>query len=134
MADKESFATAINCMDGRVQVPVSDWMLKTFGVQYVDVVTEPGPIKALAEQAPALTDNIKRRVEISVQKHGSRTVVLVAHGDCAGNPVSKDESLRQLKDGVDVIRSWGFPVTVVGLWLGDPEWRVEEILRVESAS
>lgn len=131
MADTETFATAINCMDGRIQAPVSDWMIKAFGVQYVDVVTEPGPIKILAERNPALTENIRRRVEISVRKHGSRAVALVAHGDCAGNPIPKDDSLQQLRDGVEIIRSWGFPVTVVGLWLGNPDWRVEQILRVE---
>jgi len=130
MADNETFATAINCMDGRVQVPVSDWMIKTFGVRYVDVITEPGPIKVLAEGTPGLAENIKRRVAISVDKHGSRTVALVAHGDCAGNPVPRDQSLQQLKEGAAVIRSWGFPVTIVGLWLGNPDWEVEQVLLI----
>lgn len=131
MADKETFATAINCMDGRVQAPVTDWMLKTFGVRYVDAVTVPGPVKVLAEHLPDLTENIRRRVELSVQKHGSRTVALVAHGDCAGNPVPKPDSLKQLRDGVEVIRSWDFPVTVVGLWLDNPDWIVEKILQID---
>ena len=131
MAERDTFATVINCMDGRVQVPVTDWMVKTFGVRYVDVVTEPGPIKVLAERTPGIAENIRRRVEISVQKHGSRIVGLVAHGDCAGNPIPKAESLEQLRVGIDVIRSWGLPVTVVGLWLGNPEWEVEQVLLIE---
>ena len=45
----EKFATAVNCMDGRVQKPVIEYLQKSFGVDYVDMVTEPGPNKILAE-------------------------------------------------------------------------------------
>jgi hypothetical protein len=34
--------------DGRVQEPVITWMKDAYGVQYVDDVTEPGPICMLA--------------------------------------------------------------------------------------
>jgi len=47
MASK--FATAINCMDGRCQLPVIEWMKKRYGVEYVDMITEPGPDGVLAE-------------------------------------------------------------------------------------
>jgi hypothetical protein len=43
-----SFATAINCMDGRTQIPVTDYVRKKYKVEYVDMITEPGPIKVLA--------------------------------------------------------------------------------------
>lgn len=39
------FATTINCMNGRVQIPVIDYMKSKYGVDYVDMVTEPGPNK-----------------------------------------------------------------------------------------
>ena len=45
---EKTFATAINCMDGRVQLPVTAFLKKKYGVDYVDVITEPGPNGILA--------------------------------------------------------------------------------------
>ena len=68
-----SFATAINCMDGRVQEPVSGYLKNKYNVKYVDMVTEPGPNRILAEGSDENTVNsIKTRVNLSVKKHGSK--------------------------------------------------------------
>ena len=48
MKDKK-FATAINCMDGRVQLPVINYLKDQYKIDYVDMITEPGPIKILSE-------------------------------------------------------------------------------------
>jgi len=45
----QKFATAINCMDGRVQTPVIKWLKNEYKVNYIDMITEPGPNKILAE-------------------------------------------------------------------------------------
>ena len=67
MEQHASFATAINCMDGRTQLPINQWMRNRYGVAYVDTVTEPGPIKILAEQEPdSAVESIKQRTDISV--------------------------------------------------------------------
>ncbi|GAB4379897.1 MAG: hypothetical protein Kow0042_29680 [Calditrichia bacterium] len=44
------FCTAINCLDGRVQLPVIQHLKKRFKVDFVDVITEPGPNLILSEQ------------------------------------------------------------------------------------
>ena len=49
----KKFATAINCMDGRAQEPVIEYMKKSYGVDYVDMITEPGPNRILAENKEA---------------------------------------------------------------------------------
>ncbi|MGB3082317.1 MAG: carbonic anhydrase, partial [Candidatus Omnitrophota bacterium] len=46
---KKSFATAINCIDGRAQKPVTEFAIRKFKVDYVDLITEPGPDKVLSE-------------------------------------------------------------------------------------
>jgi hypothetical protein len=119
------FGTAINCMDGRTQLPVIEWMKREFGVEYVDSVTEPGPIKILAE-APesAAAKSILGRVAISVEKHRSRSIVVVAHFDCAGNPVPRGPQMEQLERALATVRCWGFPVEVSGVWV-DENWEVE---------
>lgn len=124
---KETFATAINCMDGRTQEPIISWAKKTFEVDYVDAITEPGPDKILAEGSDTLVESIKNRVMISVNKHGSQNVIVVSHHDCAGNPVSEKEHLEQLKKSVDVISSWELGVKIIGVWIGE-NWKVNKLI------
>lgn len=116
----KKFATAINCMDGRAQKPVIEFMQKNFGVDYVDMVTEPGPNKILAEgKATKLIESIKKRVEISVKKHGSQVIAVTGHYDCAGNPVDEETQKEHLKKSVKVIEAWGFQVKIIMLWLDE---------------
>jgi len=108
-------------MDGRAQKPVIEYMEKSFGVDYVDMITEPGPNKILsAGQETGLIESLKKRVEISVKKHGSQVIAIVAHYDCAGNPASEDEQKQHLREAREVIVSWGFPVDeIITLWLDE---------------
>ncbi|MCL6465533.1 MAG: hypothetical protein K6T77_02110 [candidate division WOR-3 bacterium] len=122
--DQKTFGVAINCMDGRVQLPVIDFLKKKFGLDYVDAVTEPGPNKIVAENRDYATiESIKRRVAISVEKHGAKIVALVAHFDCAGNPADKTVQLDQLNQAEEVVKSWGFNTRIVKLWV-DEKWQV----------
>jgi hypothetical protein len=123
---KGTIVTAINCMDGRVQEPVLNWMKVRFQADSVDMVTEPGPDKVMVSGSPQAVDSIKERVNISVNEHGSRVVAIVAHHDCAGFPVSKEEHLAALERCVDTIDSWLFPVRVLGLWV-DENWEVQQV-------
>ncbi|MEO0009789.1 MAG: carbonic anhydrase [candidate division WOR-3 bacterium] len=119
------FVTAINCMDGRVQLPVIAWLKADTGADYVDNITEPGPVKILAEgRNRVLLGSIRRRVKISVERHGSRLVAIIAHHDCAGNPVDERTQRRQLERAIRRVESWGLGVRVVGLWVNE-QWQIE---------
>ena len=115
----KEFATVINCIDGRAQNPVIEYMQKSFSVTYVDMITEPGPNKILAEGKDAnIIESLKKKVAISVEKHNSKIIALAAHYDCAGNPESEDVQKEHLRKAVSVIASWGFPVKkIIALWL-----------------
>ncbi|MHC4798252.1 MAG: carbonic anhydrase, partial [Planctomycetota bacterium] len=78
-----TFATAINCMDGRTILPVTEWMKHNFQVDYVDMITEAGPDKVLSQGTPAQVQSIKDLVSISVEKHNSKVIALIGHHDCA---------------------------------------------------
>jgi hypothetical protein len=122
-----SFATAINCMDGRTQIPVIDYIRKKYKVDYVDMITEPGPIRVLAENKDKPTlESIKRRVGISTGKHGSGNIVIVGHHDCAGNPVEKETQLKQIQESIRTVRSWGPKAEIIGLWI-DEKWMPHEV-------
>jgi hypothetical protein len=123
-----SFATAVNCMDGRVQQPVSELLGKMYGVQYVDTITEPGPVRILAEGTnKSAIDSIAGRIDISVNKHGSRTIALAAHHDCAGNPVDKETQLKQLAVAVEFLKSSNPGCEVIGLWVDD-SWNAVRVI------
>lgn len=123
----KKFITVINCIDGRVQLPVIEWARRKHRTDYVDMITEPGPNKILAENKDIfLVDSIKRRVEISVKKHGSRLIVIAGHYDCAGNPEGKETQFKQLISAIKTVESWGFKTAIAGLWINE-RWEVFEI-------
>ena len=118
------FGTAINCMDGRTQIAVIEYLKSVYDVDYVDLVTEPGPNKILAENKDvAIVDSIKRRVKISAWHHDSKLVAVVGHHDCAGNPADKDAQIAHILSAVEAVKHWGLNVQVVGLWV-DKNWKV----------
>lgn len=120
------FATAINCIDGRAQRPVSEWIRVQFSVDFVDTITHPGPEKALTEGSQDVVDAIRQNVGVSVSAHQSQLIAVAAHYQCAGNPVSDDEHKAQIRAACQSIAGWGFPARVVGLWVND-WWQVEKI-------
>ena len=127
--NKNIFVTAINCMDGRVQLPVINWMKNRYDADYVDMITEPGPNKILDEQVHIdLVEGMKKKLEISVIRHGSNVVALVGHYDCAGNPVGKKLKLKQIRSAMKTVKSWQFNIEVIGLWVDEHRrvFRVEE--------
>ena len=117
----KKFAAAINCIDGRVQKLIAEYIEKNFSVDYVDMITEPGPNKILSENEDInVIESLKKKVEISIKKHNSQIIAIVGHYDCAVNPESEDVQKEQLRKAVSVIVSWGFPVKkIVALWLDD---------------
>ena len=126
-----SFYTAVNCMDGRVQLPVINYLKKRFGVSYVDVITEAGPPLILAEQQNSTEANsILQRVDISINKHKSSGIAIVAHYDCAGNPAPRAEQLKQLVSSIKYLQQ-RYPNTgITGLWV-DENWSVSEVENFE---
>ena len=121
------FATAINCIDGRTQLPVIEFMKTKFNVEFVDLITEPGPVKAIAEPRNAFqVYSIQQRLLLSQEKHGSQHLGVVAHHDCLTNPVEKSKQIEQIRQSINYIRLWGFKGVVVGLWVNE-NWEVQEV-------
>lgn len=124
-----SFCTAINCMDGRVQLPVIQYLKERFGILYVDVVSEAGPVRVLAGRTDSEPKaSVVRRAGVSVSAHGSGLIAVVAHDDCAGNPVPEEQQRRELAASVGYIAGQFPEALVLGLWV-DSEWSVTETCR-----
>lgn len=121
------FCTAINCMDGRVQKPVIDYLRNRYNVDYVDMITEPGPNRILADGADwKLIESLFARVKISVEKHGSKQIAIIGHHDCAGNPAGEEEQYAHTLKAIEAVKEKYKELEVIGLWV-DESWSVQEI-------
>ncbi|OVE76714.1 hypothetical protein BVX98_05200 [bacterium F11] len=121
------FCTVINCMDGRVQLPVIRYLQKRFQVDYVDSVTEPGPNLIVSEQKPeGSLRSIENRLKISLENHHSLGVAIAGHDGCAGNPASEDQQKDQIKKAIRVLQKKVGKVDVIGLWI-DNNFNVQEV-------
>lgn len=114
------FATVINCMDGRTQEIVQKYIVKTQQVKYVDTITEAGPCKIINDNLEdCIISNIKKRLDISIQVHGSKYIAIVGHHDCAGVAESDDFQKKYIINSVKLISSWYPKAIIEGIWIND---------------
>ena len=118
------FATSITCMDGRIQIPIIEWIKANYDVDYVDTITEPGVDKKISDIS--VFESIKTKAGISINAHKSSMIFVSGHYDCAGNPVSDDAHKSDIRKGVEMIKKWHSEIPVVGLWVNG-NWDVEKV-------
>ena len=122
-----SFYTAVNCMDGRAQLPVIEYLTKRFKVDFIDSVTEAGAVLYLAERTGSeQAKSILARTDISIKKHQSKGIAVIAHHDCAGNPVDDQTQIGQLAPAVNFLAQHYPDAEITGLWL-DANFQVQQI-------
>ena len=121
-----SFYTAINCMDGRIQESVTNYIKKKYNVLFVDMITSAGPVKILSNKKIENLESIISCIDISLKQHKSKGIAIVAHYDCAGNPISDEEQKKLLKKSVAFLSDKYINISVCGLWV-DKEQKVEKL-------
>jgi len=120
------FALAITCIDGRVQRPVVDYIRRKYGVDYVDLITEPGPEWALTDTTRGgIQAAIHRNARFSVEGHDAELIAVTAHDDCLGNDADPGTRLAQLRAAQQVVTGWDLGVDIIGLWV-HMDGKVEE--------
>ena len=115
-------ATCLNCMDGRVQLPVIQWIKENYPIDFVDVITEAGMDNVLANQTD-ITE-VVRSINISVDINKSTKLFVVGHYDCRGNPVEENVHRQEIKAAVKRLKSHWPEHEIVGLWV-NKLWAVE---------
>ena len=126
MNSTDTFGTAINCIDGRAQAPITEWVKLHSGVIYVDMITEPGVNKILSDGRSEDVYSIYQKVQISVERHSSRIIAVAGHFDCVANPTSFDDQKAQIEESVELIKSWSLGLRVVGLYVN--EWSAVDLI------
>ena len=121
-----SFCTSICCIDGRVQLPVIAYLQDRFGVEFVDNVTEAGPVGVLIKHLESRkAESIFERVDISIRAHAAKGIAIVAHHDCVGNPIADSRQVHQIQQCIKILSNRYPHAEVIGLWL-DRNWSVNE--------
>ena len=121
-----SYYTAINCMDGRIQESVASYIKLKKNVLFVDMITSVGPVRILANKKTENLEPIISCIDISLRKHKSKGIAVIAHYDCAGNPISDEEQKQLLQKAVTFLRNRYINFSVCGLWV-DKNWKVVKI-------
>lgn len=116
-------AVCLNCMDGRVQLPVIHWIKENHDVDFVDMVTEAGMDGLLADYENSVHD-IYRSIGISVEKNEAKLIFVVGHHDCRGNPISDEEHKVQIQHAAFRIKKKFPHLHTFGLWVNS-DWQVE---------
>lgn len=135
MSDSSTrFGTMLNCMDGRTQKPVLDWMIKEYNLDVVDAPNPAGPTNMVVNGEQTVKNHYKTEVLISINGHHSQNLVIIAHQDCAANPISDEKQIEQLKTACEILeKDWEIPngVKIDGLWLtknSDLDWEINHIV------
>ena len=119
------FATCLNCIDGRVQFPVLNWIKINYNIPFVDMITEPGIVNIFSNDhkhdKSSLFESMLEKVKISLNIHNSNIIFLVGHDDCAGNPESPQVQENQIKKSVrnlkEKIKDIDPSCKIIGLWV-----------------
>lgn len=105
MSPGRRFGVAVTCIDGRIHDALRRWVLDRLDIDTVDLVTVQGPDAVLAGGDSDWIERLAKRVLVSHGAHGSSSVVLASHSDCAAHPVTDDQHLRDLGPAAIRLRS-----------------------------
>lgn len=122
---KSEFVTCLNCIDGRVQLPVINWILENYDVKYVDMITSPGVDGVFSNRNSDVSD-ILEKVSFSHEGHSTELIFIVGHHDCLANPVENEKHNKQIINSVERIKESYSQCNIIGLWV-DNGFKVQVI-------
>lgn len=126
--EDNKFATCLNCMDGRVQLPTIQWIKKHYQVDYIDMITEAGMDGVLTNEG-INAEGVLQKINISLDQHGSRIICIVGHHDCAGNPVDDEAHKSQIRMAAQRLKELKSFCQIIGLWISG-KLLVEKIIEL----
>ena len=121
-------ATCLTCMDGRIQIPVINWIRRSSKVKYVDIISGPG-MDGILNRPHAQMDAILTGIKISTKTNHSSHIFVVGHFDCRGNPVPYETHKEQIVSGAKKIKKLFKSYPITGLWVNS-HWRVKKIIEL----
>ncbi len=125
----DTFFTAVGCMDGRVQDAVAQFGRAKFGVKFADTITEAGLVGLLQKNlSEEFLSNFKDKMNVSLEKHHSKGVIVHGHQDCAASNAAPDETQKEhIRKAADFVRNITPNAEVISVFVikENGEWKVE---------
>lgn len=124
--NRYKFGAIINCIDGRAQLPASDWVRFHGGVDYVDTITEPGIVRSLSAGNTKVIEYVREKLQVSVSVHKTEIAAVIGHFDCRANPVDFEQHKKQIAKSAELIKNWKLPLRIAGLYVN--EWNSIDVI------
>jgi carbonic anhydrase len=123
------FTALLTCIDGRALPTALDWVTANSDVDHVDVITAPGMDGALAD-GTAVGDDALESLLVSMVAHGTRSVVVVGHDDCAGHPAPPQDRARIITEAMARVAARHPDLAVRGLHVQQSTvgWAAREVV------
>jgi carbonic anhydrase len=131
---KETFFTTVGCMDGRVQEVVGTFGREKLDALYPDTITDAGIVGKLPLKNEALFADLKfKLIDVSLEKHHSKGIIVHGHTECAGNPVDDETQKEDIRKSTAVIKKMVGSLPVIGVFVhrsaNDPTlWVADQIV------
>jgi carbonic anhydrase len=125
----QTFATCLSCIDGRVAMPVTQFIKDKHGVAFVDYITEAGMDGFIFQ--PGALEGILRKVDFSFKNHRSSILYIVGHTECSGNIVDDEQHKKDILAAVERLKRLRPSVAVGGLFV-DKEWKASPVTPIKT--
>lgn len=119
----EQRVVCLNCIDGRIQLPVIHWIKENYAVDYVDMITAPG-MDGLMANAENSIEETTQNIRLSISSNQAQMIFIVGHHDCRGNPASEAEHKKQILLAVARLSREFISLPVKGIWI-NKSWNGE---------
>jgi len=83
--NKNKFGVCLNCVDGRFQVPVIEWINENYNLDYVDMITELDTVEIFEKNVDKSVDHIIEEIKHSLNNNKSEIIFIVGYGDVPKN-------------------------------------------------
>jgi len=124
--DAKNFVICLNCVDGRVQLPVIHWIKAKYKVDYVDMITNAGMDRVLADENADI-EKVLGTIDLLLDRNETNSVFIVGHYDCLGNSVDEKTHKELICAAAERLKSSKSICRVIGLWVSK-ESVVEKIV------
>jgi hypothetical protein len=118
-------------MDGRTLIPLRTFGQKKFGATFPDTITEAGTVGIFAKNpSKEFMAEFKKKLNISLNLHHSKGILIYGHQDCAGHPVSDQQHKKDILKATNLVSSLvdeKIPVVPVFVRREGSDWVVEEL-------
>lgn len=107
----------VNCVDGRAQLPVIEFIKREYGVSF-DIITEWNPAYVLAERNTSVeARSIMEKIQLLIKNNNISVLAIASHRGCADDCESGASCSRQLNLSVQYVAKHFPEQKVIGLWV-----------------